>query len=350
MKQLFQATALAFACVASTTAWAEPATLKVLGNFTGNKKQVELVEQPFFMGLPKETGISSKIGYSPMDLVNVKAADALRLLKSGAFDVASVQIGLAARDDPFLEGIDLAGIATNLADQRKVVDAIREEFDREVQTRFNSKVMTLWPFGPQILFCKKAIDNMDDFKGTKVRTFTTSMASMIEGLGGSPVTLQYGEVYLALQRGVVDCGVTASSAGNGGKWPEVTSHLLPLAVSNAMQGHFINLDTWKQFTPEQQAKLTAAFKKMEDDMWALAANIDADATACNTGKDSCKEHTKYKMTLGTISDAEQARLKTVVNRDVLPEWGRNCNAVIPDCTARWNATVGKAMGYDIAVK
>ena len=154
MKQLFQATALAFACVASTTAWAEPATLKVLGNFTGNKKQVELVEQPFFMGLPKETGISSKIGYSPMDLVNVKAADALRLLKSGAFDVASVQIGLAARDDPFLEGIDLAGIATNLADQRKVVDAIREEFDREVQTRFNSKVMTLWPFGPQILFCK----------------------------------------------------------------------------------------------------------------------------------------------------------------------------------------------------
>ncbi|MER1966572.1 TRAP transporter substrate-binding protein [Castellaniella sp. GW247-6E4] len=350
MKRLFQATALAFVCVTSTAAWADPETLKVLGNFTGNKKQVELVEQPFFTGLAKETGISSKVGYSPMDLVNVKAADALRLLKSGAFDVASVQIGLVARDDPFLEGIDIAGVATNLVDQRKVVAAMREAFDREVQSKFNSKVMTLWPFGPQIMFCKKEIASMDDFKGTKVRTFTTSMATMIEGLGGSPVTLQYGEVYLALQRGVVDCGVTASSAGNGGKWPEVTNYLLPMAVSSAMQGHFINLDTWKQFSPEQQEKLTAAFNKMEDDMWALAANIDDDATACNTGKDSCKEHTKYTMTLGTISAAEQARLKAVVSDKVLPEWGKSCNAVIPDCAARWNATVGKAMGYEITAK
>src|SRR3546814_428153 len=117
------------------------------------------------------------------------------------------------------------------------------------------------------MFCKKPITTMDDFKGAKIRTFTTSMATMVEGLGGSPVTLQYAEVYLALQRGVADCGVTASSAGNGGKWPEVTNFLLPLAVSSSMQGHFINLDTWNKFSPEQQAKLTAEFKKMEDDMW-----------------------------------------------------------------------------------
>ncbi|AEC21534.1 putative extracellular solute-binding protein [Pusillimonas sp. T7-7] len=346
MKRLFQATALAFICVTSTAAWAEPATLKVLGNFTGNKKQVDLVERPFFTSLAKETGISTVVNYSPMDLVNVKAADAMRLLKSGAFDVASVQIGSAARDDPFLEGIDLAGVATNIADQRRVVDAYREEFDRELQAKFNSKVLTLWPFGPQIMFCKKPITTMDDFKGAKIRTFTTSMATMVEGLGGSPVTLQYAEVYLALQRGVADCGVTASSAGNGGKWPEVTNFLLPLAVSSSMQGHFINLDTWNKFSPEQQAKLTAEFKKMEDDMWTLAKNVDSDATACNTGGESCKEHTKYQMTLGEVTPTMQTQLKEIVNRQVLPQWGKNCDAVVPDCTKRWNATVGKEMGYD----
>ncbi|MBV6274089.1 TRAP transporter substrate-binding protein [Alcaligenaceae bacterium CGII-47] len=350
MKPLIYFAAVAFACVATTSSWAEPASLKVLGNFTGNKKQVDLVERPFFEGLAKQADITSRIAYSPMDLVNVKGADAMRLLKSGAFDIASVQIGLAARDDPFLEGIDLAGVATNIADQKKAVDAYREEFDREIQAKFNSKVLTLWPFGPQILFCKKPMESLEDFKGTKIRTFTTSMATMIQGLGGSPVTLQYAEVYLALQRGVADCGVTASSAGNGGKWPEVTKYLLPLAVSNSMQGHFINLDTWKKFTPEQQQKLTTAFKGMEDQMWKLASDVMEDATNCNTGEASCKEHTKYDMTLNAVTPEEAAGLKEVVNQKVLPEWGQHCNAVVPDCTQRWNDTVGKAMGYTISVK
>lgn len=350
MKPLIYLAAIAFTCIATTSSWAEPANLKVLGNFTGNKKQVDLVERPFFEGLPEQAGITARIAYSPMDLVNVKGADAMRLLKSGAFDIASVQIGLAARDDPFLEGIDLAGVATNIADQRKAVEAYREAFDQEIQAKFNSKVLTLWPFGPQILFCKKPMESLDDFKGTKIRTFTTSMATMIQGLGGSPVTLQYAEVYLALQRGVADCGVTASSAGNGGKWPEVTKYLLPLAVSSSMQGHFINLDTWEKFTPEQQEKLTAAFKGMEDQMWDLAINITEDATNCNTGQASCKEHQKYDMTLNAVTPEEAAGLKEIVSKQVLPEWGKNCNAVIPDCSQRWNDTIGKAMGYTISVE
>lgn len=344
-KRLLMATAMAFTCVASTAAWADPETLKVLGNFTGNKKQVDLVERPFFTQLAKDTGISSQVAYSPMDLVNVKAADAMRLLKSGAFDIASVQIGMAARDDPFLEGIDLAGVATNVVDQRKVTDAIRDEFDKEVQSRFNVKTLALWPFGPQVLFCKDPIEKAADFKGKKIRTFTASMATLIQGLGGSPVTLQFSEAYLALQRGVADCGVTAASAGNGGKWPEVTKYQVPLAVSSSMQGHFINLDVWNQFSPEKQQALSKAFKTMEDAMWGLATDGDQDAVRCNTGQADCKEHTKYSMTLNPVTPEELSQLKGIVDRLVLPEWAKGCNAVVPDCSDRWSATVGKAMGY-----
>ena len=50
------------------------------------------------------------MNYNPMDVVGVQAADALRLLRSGTFDVMSVQIGMASRDDPFFEGIDLIGV------------------------------------------------------------------------------------------------------------------------------------------------------------------------------------------------------------------------------------------------
>ena len=78
-----------------------------------------------------------------MDVVGVQAADALRLLRSGTFDVMSVQIGMASRDDPFFEGIDLIGVSTNMQDLRKAVDAYRLVFDERLQRRFNAKVMTL---------------------------------------------------------------------------------------------------------------------------------------------------------------------------------------------------------------
>ena len=66
------------------------------------------------------------VNFNPMDVVNVKADDALRLLRSGTFDVMSVQMGSVARDDPFVEGIDLVGVSTDMASLRKAVDAYRE--------------------------------------------------------------------------------------------------------------------------------------------------------------------------------------------------------------------------------
>jgi TRAP-type C4-dicarboxylate transport system substrate-binding protein len=69
-----------------------------------------------------------------------------------------------------------------MADLRKAVDAYREVFDKRLQARFNSKVMTLWPFGPQVFFCNQPIRTLDDLKGQRVRSFTPSMAKLLEQL------------------------------------------------------------------------------------------------------------------------------------------------------------------------
>jgi len=320
--------------------------MRVAGNFSANGKHVG-IERGFFIALPKLSGLPIEVNYNTMDAVSVQAADALRLLRSGTFDVMSVQIGMASRDDPFFEGIDLIGVSTNMADLRKAVDAYREVFDRRLQARFNAKVMTLWPFGPQVFYCNQPIKTLDDLKGMKVRSFTPSMAALIQSLGATPVTLQFSEVYPALQRGVANCGVTSPTSGNSGKWPEVTTHFLPLSVSGSVQGHFINLDYWKKFNPEQQKNLTSQFKKMEDEMWSLAERANADAVNCNVGKEPCKENTKFSMNLVQVSAADEKRVKDAVSKVVLPLWKNTCNKVDPKCTEIWNGTVGKARGYKI---
>src|SRR5690606_16883915 len=144
-----------------------------------------------------QTSMGMPVVYNTMDAIGVNAADALRMLRSGSFDVMSVQIGMASRDDPFFEGIDLAGVSADLDSQRKAVDAFRAKMDERLQQRFNAKLLTLWPFGAQVLFCNGDISSVDDLKGKKVRVFTPSMSRLVEGLGATPVTLQFSEVYLA---------------------------------------------------------------------------------------------------------------------------------------------------------
>jgi TRAP-type C4-dicarboxylate transport system substrate-binding protein len=348
MKTIATATALTLLALLSAPAHAaDPGSMRIAGNFSSNAKHIDQVERPFFTNLPKILGAPMTINYNPMDTVGVQAADALRMLRSGTFDVMSVQIGMAARDDPFFEGVDLIGVSTNLTDLRKAVDAYRQVFDERLQKRFNAKVMTLWPFGPQVFYCNKPIATLDDIKGLKVRSFTPSMAALIQSLGATPVTMQFSEVYPALQRGVANCGVTSPSSGNAGKWPEVTSHFLPLSVSGSVQGHFMNLDYWNKLSPATQAKTLAAFKNMEDQMWQLADVGNADAINCNVGKDPCTTGTKFKMTLVAVSEADAARVKAAVSSVVLPLWKDSCNKVDPKCSESWNATVGKARGYKI---
>lgn len=341
------AAALAFGASATLAFAQSPSTMRIAGNFSANGKHVGGIERPFFDAFAKNAGMTLATNYNPMDVLGVQAADALRLLRSGAFDVMSVQIGMASRDDPFFEGVDLIGVATDMVALRKVVDAYREVFDKRLQEKFGAKVLTLWPFGPQVFYCNTAIKSLDDMKGLKVRSFTPSMAALIQHLGATPVTLPFSEVYPALQRGVANCGVTSPTSGNSGKWPEVTSYFLPLSVSGSVQGHFMNLAYWNKFSPAEQAKIAAEFKRMEDQMWDLANTANGDAANCNVGKDPCTEGTKFKMNLVEVSTADSAKVKAAVSAVVLPIWKESCNRIDPNCTKTWNETAGKAAGLTI---
>jgi len=325
---------------------ADPTSMRAAGQ-TSNAKQFELVEKPFFAGLARALGVNMTVSINPIDVVGVQAADALRLLRTGAFDLMSVQIGMASRDDPFFEGIDLVGVSTDLAQLRKAIDAYRDVFDRRLQQRFNSKVLTLWPFGPQVIYCNANIRTLDDLKGTKIRTFTPSMAALMKHLGATPVTLQFSEVYPALQTGVTTCAVTSPTSGNSGKWPEVTTHFLPLSLSGSVQGHFVNLEHWKRYSPETQKKLVDEFKKMEDQMWELAQRANTDAMNCNVGRDPCTEHPRFKMRLVEVSPADLERVRNAAAAVVLPLWRDTCNRVDPTCAQTWNETVGRVANLQI---
>lgn len=278
--------------------------------------------------------------------LGISMADGLRLVREGTFNLASIQVGLVAGDDPFLEGIDLIGVSTNMDDLQSAVTAYREVFDSRLQERFGVKALAVWPFGGQTFFCNQPLSTLDDLAGLKVRSFTASMSSLIERLGATPITLAFPEVYPALQRGVASCGVTSATSANTGKWPEVTTHLLPLAVSGAVQAHVVNLDWWNGLEEDRRAQLEKAFQAMEAELWQLARDTDALAIACTTGGECDSEiYQSYNLKLVDVSDADLAKLQEITADVIVGDWISRCERTYPECGKVWYETIGAARGF-----
>ena len=328
------------------TAQAQEVRFRIAGTYSQNTKIVE-IERPFFEGLAKRTGINLALNYNPIDVLGVKAQDALRLISSGAFDVMSIPVGMMGRDDPFFEGMDLIGLSPDMPTLEKTVKAYRGALDKRLDEKFKGMAMALWPYGPQVFYCAAELKSLDDLKGLKVRSLSLSMSVLLQHLGASPVTLQFSEVYPALQRGVASCGLTSTTSGNQGNWPEVTTHLLPLGVSWAMQAHVVNRNTWAKFSPQQQQTLRQEFAKFDQALWDLARTNNDDALNCNVGREPCRNHKKFNMRLVEVSDSDRLKLQNAVQAAVLPAWGQSCERVSPGCTKTWNETIGAARNMKI---
>ena len=295
------------------------------------------------------TAAGFTVNRNEFQVLGLNLADALRMASTGTFQIVTAQVGSAAKDDPFLEGIDLIGVATDMAELKTAVDAYREAFNARLGERFGVKALAIWPFGPQVFFCNEPVEGLDSLQGLKVRSFTASMSEMLEEVGATPVTLSFPEVYPALQRGVASCGVTSPTSANTGKWPEVTTHVYPLAVSGSVQAHIVNLEWFDSLSTEEQAALTKVMADMEARLWDLAAATNDTALACTTGGD-CPEgglYTAYDLTLVPVSEADKARVTAIAGETILPEWAGRCAATFPDCAKVWNETIGAARGLKI---
>ena len=335
----------AAAMITATVSHAET-SVRATGLVSTHKFHTKL-EKEFYATLSDKTGIPLTMNFNPLDVVGIKMEDTLRMVKSGAFDIVQSTLGAAARDDAFIEGVDLIGVSTSMEQLSEAVTAFKPELEKRMAEKFNAKILALWPYGPQVFYCNAEVSGLNSLSGLKVRSYTASMSSLLEAVGATPVTMSFKEVYPALQRGVVDCAITSPTSGNTGNWPEVTTHFMPLGISWSVNGHFMNLDKWNSFTPEQQAKLTAEFKTFEQGFWDLASKNNGWATACNTGQAGCENYKPFQMTLVTPTEKDQASVTKATMEKVLPSWAKTCDESFSDCTKIWNKTVGQARGITL---
>lgn len=227
-----------------------------------------------------------------------------------------------------------------------MVDAARPMVEDIYNARFNSHVLAIAPYPPQVVFCNAEIAGLDDLNGLKVRASGRMTAKFLEALGAEGVNVSFGEVPGALQKGTVDCAVTGAGSGYSAGWWEVSTHLLPIPLGGwDSVVTAINLDKWNSLDAETQAlistQVTTAF---EAPAWASAQDALVNDIACLTGNGTCPAGDARGMTLVEVSEADFARARDVLVSQVLPDWAERAGG---DWAERWNASVGATVGVAI---
>jgi len=106
--------------------------------------------------------------------------------------------------------------------------------------------------------------NKPSFKGLKIRT-TPTVAPLVEKLGGAPVNLPSGEVYTALQKGVIDAATIITFGAVDYKWYEVTKYMVRPTFGYISTLILMNLNKYNQLTPEERTVLDQVGAKTELD-------------------------------------------------------------------------------------
>lgn len=330
--------------VFSHTVSADTLNLKAIGQPGATGLIQQNLEAPFFANFAENTGLDVSVNFQALDQTGIKGAEQLRILKSGLFDIISLRLQQVSRDEPIILGLDLVGLNPTYDAGKKTVAEFAPVVDARLQEQFNTKLLGLWPFGPQVLFCKPEISSLADIKGYKVRTYDQNLANFVSSVGGTPVPLGFADVHQSLARGVVDCAITGPSSANSASWPEVTTHVLPLAFQIAIQGYGMNLDVWKKFSTDEQASIQTAFDKLTTEIWSYSEELFDDAMRCNVGEEPCELNKPYKLVNVAVSEADVALVQDAVKELSVPSWAELCDKSNPGCSASWLETVGVRLG------
>lgn len=185
----------------------------------------------------------------------------LKALRMGLFDVLWTHPAYHAGDLGLGMGMDLFFAS---ASQRAKAGAhqLLEEAYRKTQ---NTHYLTSGPDGTGYhLMLKDQCITKADLKGFKIRT-NPFYDPLVGALGGATVKIAGGEVYSAIEKGVVDGATWPAFGAIDFKWYEVSKHMVRPRFGEVVYCFLVNLDKWNQLDQNLREKITEISIKVMDE-------------------------------------------------------------------------------------
>jgi TRAP-type C4-dicarboxylate transport system substrate-binding protein len=127
--------------------------------------------------------------------------------------------GFATGNIPITAVLRLPMLLLSVSDMLKAMAILKPYLERDY-ARKGIVVLGQYTYPFQVIWGRKKITSLGDIKGLKLRVTSVEEGEFIYRFGGTPITMNTADVAAALDRGVVDGALTASSGG-GITWKDL---------------------------------------------------------------------------------------------------------------------------------
>jgi len=199
----------------------------------------------------------------------------------GAINILRTSLGSVGTVVPEVNVFNMPFVFRSPDHMRKVIDGeIGDELLGKITASSARLVAIGWmDGGSRSLYTKKPVRSAADLKGQKIRMIGNPLfVDTMNAMGGNGISMGYGEVFTALQTGVLDGAennspsyFTSNHFSTGAKYYSQTNHLIIpelLVVSKA---------TWDKLKPEDQALLRKFGKEAQAEQRVLWDQSVADS-------------------------------------------------------------------------
>jgi TRAP-type C4-dicarboxylate transport system substrate-binding protein len=260
MKRLFVSVALAAAALPAT---AQEVTLRLVSAFAENSTYAKRLE-----GWVQRVNAAGKgtlqVNYigGPKAIPTFEVGNAVR---TGVVDLAMSTGAFYTNVMPEADALKLTRIF--VAEQRKngAFDYVNKVWNEKGNMQYLARMVENQPFH---IYLTKKIEK-PDLTGLKIR-ITTVYRDFFQALGAQVITTPPGEVYTALERGVVDGYGWPIGGIFDLNWQERTKFRVDPGFYDAEVSIIVNLDRWKKLTSAQRELLQrqAIALEAENTFWA----------------------------------------------------------------------------------
>ena len=272
--------------------------------------------------------------------LGVAGPDTLEQVREDTLDMVNVLGPYVAGDLPQLEIQYLFGLYTERSQQfEATVEMLPDIEQLLIDDTGGYPINVNWHNGDDIfLFTKEPLNMPEDVTGMKTRAFGTSISDWIAGMGGDPQFLAFAEVYTALERGILEAGVTGGDAGHSQRWYEVINYINGPLTSWPSSHNVVNKTVWARIPTDLQEIWKEESVKME--LEALRLGAIQNELGLQKNIDAGLEYIEFGPEMRALSD-------NAVITEVVPNWVDRVGGPNAPFVGVFNRTIAPVVGITI---
>ena len=236
---------------------AQAADLRFLSSWDKTNPAVPTMAESFIKGV--EAGTKGSIKFNISGPETVPPFEQLQPVSAGVFQMLFTHAVYHYGTTGIAMGLDAVG---GTPEQRRA-SGMYEAIDKGYQ-KLGLKLVgaaSSATLGYHIVL-RAPVNPAGDLAGRKIRG-TPSYNNVVSMLGGSAVVLPGGEVYSALEKGVVDGAAWPAAGVLAMRWYEVAKYMLRPSFGFSTYLFLMNLNSWNKLSDAERAALTAEARKAE---------------------------------------------------------------------------------------